>query len=116
MLAVDGVNCAFSLPLDEDQVSLSLQELAIDLSSSPTWASSKGIEVALSDGACFSPMFFSSYMLSIIHLLSVSDVCILFRLTILNCLSVLQITSAVICLIKKIAGLDLYLMTIINLL
>jgi len=41
MLTVDGINCAFSLPLDEDRVPLMLQVLAIDLLSSPTWTSSK---------------------------------------------------------------------------
>jgi hypothetical protein len=69
-------NRAFSLHLDEDRVPLTLQVLATDLLSSLTWTSSKPIEVTLSDGAYFSPMFFCSQLLSITHLLSIGDVII----------------------------------------
>jgi hypothetical protein len=77
MLTTDGINCAFKSHLDEDRVPLTVQVLAIDLLSPPTWTSSKRIEVTLSDGAYFFPMFFSSQLLSIPHLLSVGDVIVL---------------------------------------
>ena len=50
MLTVDGINCAFSLPLGQDRVWLKLQVIKIDIIYSDSSASTQQIEVTESDG------------------------------------------------------------------
>ncbi len=56
MLIVRGIECAFSLPLNQDRVPITLQVLEVESVTSDSSLSPDRVEVTLSDGVHRSPM------------------------------------------------------------
>jgi hypothetical protein len=56
MLTVRGVECAFSLPLDQDRVPIILKIIEIERVTSDCWLSPVWVQVTLSDAIHCSPM------------------------------------------------------------
>jgi hypothetical protein len=59
MLTVHGIECAFSLPLDQDRVPITLQVLEVESITSDSSLSPVRVEVTFSDGVHRSPMILS---------------------------------------------------------
>jgi len=57
MLTINGIHLAFSLPLQEERIPLTLQVLRVNVIS-PTSSAPERVEVTLSDGVYFSVMIF----------------------------------------------------------
>jgi hypothetical protein len=59
MLTIHGIECAFSLPLDQDRVPITLQVLEVESITSDSSLSPVRVEVTFSDGVHRSPMILS---------------------------------------------------------
>ena len=73
MLTINGIHLAFSLPLQDERIPLTLQVLRVNVIS-PTSSAPERVEVTLSDGVYFSVMIFPQQLHTVGKQLSTGDV------------------------------------------